>query len=233
MRLVWLTVTCGCSALPVTPPPTKPTVVHVGAALAVPGETMEFRVKLRGIAIGLVQTAVGKPGWTDGKRAIIVKSRGHTDGLLSVIGDLGWELTTTIGLDDGVPLEDHEEAWASLGGNHEHERDDHTWSADDHHHDIHSAVTAVRGWRSEPGQETELEVVIGRGRLHVGLAPAGREYLASAKSPAVRYDGVVDDKLRFVTWVSDDTQRAPLRLETESELGTIAVELVDYQAPAE
>ena len=232
MRCLWLLVATGCSGLPA--PTTSATTVHLeGKPLAVPGETMEFRVTLRGIAIGLVQTAVGKPGWVDGRRAIIVRSHGKTDGVLSLIGDLAWDLTTTIDLERGAPIDDHEESWLAFRDDHEHERTDHTWDADDRHHDIHSAVTAVRGWQAEVGQRAELDVAIAGARLRAGLWRAGSGYLASAKQPAVRYDGSVRDRFHFVAWLSDDAARVPLRLETESELGGIAVELVDYRVPAD
>lgn len=226
-----MVVLAGCTGVKPVPRPRAHATPLTGATLAVPGETMEFRVSLRGLKVGLVQTAVGWPGVIGERPALIVRSRGKTDGLLTLIGDLTWELSSTIDTTRGTPIEDHEEAWAELAGDKHHENHHRHWDDDEALHDIHSAVTSVRGWRSQPGDKTGFEVEIGGARLDVALWHVGRAF--AVHQPAVRYDGLVEDKIPITAWVSDDAARVPLKLVARSEWGEIAVELVDYQVPAD
>jgi hypothetical protein len=198
---------------------------------AVPDELMEFRASLRGIHLGVLQTAVGKPGWIGDHRAIIVKSRGHSDGIASLLGDIRWELSTTIDLDAGYPLEDREETWVDVTGDHEHHNDHHTWDASEERHDPHSFAGVLRGWHSEPGQTAEVNVGVAGAHLPITLRHAGREMLAEQGKPAIRYEGrvrVAHEDAPFEVWISDDTARVPLAFRAESPIGTIAVDLVDY-----
>jgi hypothetical protein len=218
---------------------TDPTPAPVAAAGRVESflprvdrEAFEYRVRLRGIGVGRVQVAVGDPGWVDGRRAIIVKTRGHSDGLLSFISDLTWELTTTLDLATGRPIEHVETSRVVFRGEEEHDSTERTWSEGDTHHDLHSAVATVRGWRSRPGDRLEMEVRIAGAWIGVGFVHAGSEFLPSARIPAVRYEGTALDKYGVVFWVSDDEQRVPLRVATESKWGSIDVELVDYRPPS-
>jgi hypothetical protein len=230
MRALLIVAACGCNHLPVstaaaaTAAPREPTV----PMLLVPQETMEFAVTFRGMKIATVQTAIGKAGWVEGKRAIIVKSRGKTDGLIALLGDLRWELESTIDLDRGYPLHDHEEAWAELAGEKNHDDDSHDWTADDDRHDLHSAIGTLRGWHPTPGEEREVRVHLGGSSFGVTVAQAGRARLVDR--PALRYDGVANGDHKFSIWISDDASRVPLASQTETELGTVAVELVDYGA---
>ncbi len=229
MRASWI-VLAACSRLPPAAPAGK-TVALAAGSLAMENELMEFRVSLRGVTFGFVQTAIGRPGWVEGHRAIIVRSRGQGDGLAALFGEITWELTTTLDLDSGMPIEDREEATMAFAGKHEHARDDHTWHDGDTRHDPHSAIGVIRAWSSHPGDRIELEVTVGGGHFEAALWDAGREYLATAHKPAVRYDGVADHDIKFAAWLSDDAARVPLAFHAESPIGVIAIDLVDYQAP--
>jgi len=194
---------------------------------------MEFLARLGGVAVGRVQTAIGRPGWIDSRRAIIVRSRARSEGVASLIGDIQWELSTTIDLDGGQPVEDREEAWIDVAGDREHHREDTTWDASNRRHDIHSAIAVLRGWRSEQGERTELEIALAGGHFEVSAWDAGREFLAVAHKPAVRYEGLVADVIPVALWLSDDTARVPLAFRAESKLGTISLELADYDVKSD
>ena len=222
-------VVCACSRAPTTQLPHATTVMARPRALAVPNETMEFRVRFRGITVGSVQTAIGRPGWVDGHRAIIVRSRGHGDGLVSIFGDLVWELTSTIDLDRGTPIRDREEAWIEFAGKKDHENDEHTWRDGEARHDVHSAIAVLRGWHGAHDETTDVEVRVGGGRFTITVWDAAHEFLAAAEKPAVRYDGVVDRGFHFAIWLSDDSARVPLAFRCDTELGTLTVDLVDYE----
>src|SRR3954467_11457374 len=230
MRALPIALLLGCSGVKPVPDRVRAAPVeNERAVLVVPGETMDFRIALRGVTVGEVQTAIGQPGIVDGRRAIIIRSRGKTDGILQLFGDITWELTSTIDLARGQPIEDHEEAWMVFAGQKDHANDHHHWDADDPGHDIHSCVGLVRGWRSKPGDRSELEVMIGGAHLDVALWHVGHAF--PAHQPAIRYDGVVRGQWPISAWVSDDAARAPLRLTAQSPWGEITVDLVDYQIP--
>ena len=198
-----------------------------GAVTVVPGELMEFEVTLRGVKVGHVQTAIGWPGVVGGHRAVIVRSRGKTDGLLALIGDITWELTSTIDLDSGAAMSSTEEAWVEFAGEKHHERQ----PARDGERDIHATVGAVRGWHSKPGDRSELDCAIGGAHLQVAMWHSGRGF--AAHQPAVHYEGTVQDEFPIAAWVSDDAARVPLRFTAQSPWGEIAVDLVDYQVPSD
>lgn len=211
------------------PAPAPAAAASAPKAFAVPDETMEFRASFRGIPVGLVQTAVGQPGWIGDRHAIVVRSRGKSDGLASLFGDLVWELSTTVDLDASVPIEDREEAWLSFAGHDEHHDNHHTWSAGDAGHDVHSVVSALRGWQSRSGDSASAEVRLAGGHFPVVVWNAGRDLLAALGKPAIRYEGRVHGRFPFTIWISDDAARVPLEFRTETPIGTVAVELVDYQ----
>jgi hypothetical protein len=48
----------------------------------------------------------------------------------------------------------------------------------------------------------------------------------------VRYDGIAMDKYNFSVWISDDEARVPLLMRTETKIGSVAVEMVRYDPPA-
>jgi hypothetical protein len=230
MRALAVVVLVGCTGVKPVRERVRATAL-AGAVLVVPGETMEFRIALRGITVAEVQTAIGWPGTFEGRRAVIVRSRGKTSGLLQLIGDLTWELTSTIDTARGQPIEDHEEAWVAMAGQKDHSNEHHHWDADEQRHDIHSAVGVVRGWRSKPGDRSELEVVIGGGHIDLTLRDVGRSF--AAHQPAIRYDGLARGEFPISMWISDDAARAPLRFTAQSPWGEITVDLVDYQIPSD
>ena len=228
MRGLLVVMLAGCAGVAAAPPPPVAAVHQpLGTPLAIPGESMVYEIAFRGLRVARVQVAVGQPGWVDGQRAIIVKSRGVTDGIVALLGDLDWQLETTIDLERGTPLRTTEEAVVTFRGKTERHRDDTTSPT----HTVHSAVTVLRGWRSAPGQAAQLELRIADARMGVELHDAAREFLDETGKPAVRYDGVARSKFPFKIWLSDDTARVPLRVETSTKWGAIEVELVEYDAP--
>ena len=228
MRGLLVVVVAGCAGVAAAPPPPVAAVHQpLGTPLTIPGESMVYEIAFRGLRVARVQVAVGQPGWVGGRRAIIVKSRGVTDGLVALLGDLDWQLETTIDLEGGTPLRTIEEAVVTFRGKTETNRED----TADATHTVHSAITVLRGWHSAPGQVAQLELRIADARMGVEIHEAAREFLDAAGKPVVRYDGVARAKFPFKIWISDDTARVPLRMQTSTKWGAIEVELVEYNAP--
>ena len=226
MRWPLLVALCACKPVPVAEPRDARAVTSAPHPLAMPDETMEFLAQLGGVSVGRVQTAIGRPGWIDSRRAIIVKSRARSEGVAALVGDIQWELSTTIDLDAGWPIEDREEAWIDVAGDHEHHRNDTT--SDDHRHDIHSAIALLRGWHSTPGERATVEVGLAGGHFEITVWDAGHELLASANKPAVRYDGRAADRFPISIWLSDDAARVPLAFRADTKIGAVTVQLASY-----
>jgi len=204
-------------------------VEQLGGAYAVAGEVMEYEVQLRGITVGRVQVAVGDPGEVDGRHAIIVRSRGASAGVVALLGELSWEMTTTVDLDAGYALTEDEEFTAIVAGKRKHEHTDRTWARDEGHHNIHSAAGGLRGWRSQLGARVAADVHLGNATIPVELRDSDREMVGD--KPAVRYDGIAADELSVSIWISDDVARVPLRVHCGTKFGDIQIELVGYELP--
>ncbi len=230
MRGLVLVALCGCAGVAAAPSPPVPAVERhpLGAPLVVPGEAMVYDVSFRGIHVGSVQVAIGKPGWIDDRPAVIVRSHGATEGVLALIGDLDWQLATTIDLDTGMVLQVVEDATVTFNGRTETSHHDRKHES---LHSIHSAAAALRGWRSAPAQEEHFHVRIDDATLGIAIHEAAHELLPSGDKPAVRYDGVAHEKFPFEVWVSDDAARVPLRMRTATRWGEVIVELVEYTPP--
>ena len=224
---LWLVACAGVAAAP-PPKPTAqaPAIATLTTPLAIPGESMVYEIAFRGLRAARVQVAVGQPGWVDGRASIIVKSRGETEGLIALIGELDWQLETTIDLATGTPILTVEDAKVTFRG----ETEDHHERSTDSVHSIHSAVIALRGWRALANQEAQLEVQIADADFGVSLREGIHELLDTGK-PAVRYDGVARSEFPFKMWISDDTARVPLRMHTATKWGNVDVELAEYNAP--
>lgn len=224
----------GCAAVPHPPAATKdagPPALELVKPFGVPGEAMHYSAALRGLPIGKLVTAVGKVGWVDGHKSIIVKSRGQSTGMVALLAELTYELTSTIDLDRGRVIDSKEETWSVLAGEKEHQV---RTIGDDGFHDVHSAVAAARAWRSVPGQSARIAVNFGHNTLNGEMRDAGHGFLVSAGEPAVRYEGIIENEVKFTAWVSDDIARVPLRFESDLPMfGQIVIELTHYSAPAE
>ncbi len=232
MRFLAMIGLAGCAVVTGQPPPAHTTEADP-PMFAVPGEAMEYRVLMRGMVVGQVRVAIGQPGEFEGKRSIVVRSRGDSGGVVAIIGKLGYELTTTIDLERGLPIVSDDDGWAELAGKSKRTQHRERWHEFDAHHDIHSAVGRFRGWRSQPGERIAFELHIAGAQLDIEAWHAEREYMPAAHAYAIRYDGKIEDKFTFRAWVSDDPSRVPLRLEASSKWGMLVGELLGYTAPPE
>ncbi len=236
MRWVCLVVATGCArGLAEPAPPTVPSAVGGAEAehatrspVGVPGEGIVYKVDLRGITVGRVQVAVGEPGFVDGRPAIIVRTRATSSGLAALIGDISYDLTTTLDTDTGEALEETESWDVKFAGEHEHDSH-HRKSVDGIERNVHAVVGQLRAWRSKIGERRDDDLRLGDIYLSLELADAGRELLAEANLPSARYTGAAQSGRFPVTmWLSDDQSRVPLKLVASTKLGEIAVELASY-----
>jgi hypothetical protein len=203
----------------------------LGAAHGIEGEHVEYEMKLAGMVVGRFQVAVGNRGVVDGRPSVIVRSKASLAGAGTILGNIDWELTTTVDIDTGFAIEQEEtvsvDAVIKEGKNQSKKK----WSVDERHHNAHSAAGALRGWFSAPGATDSLQIGLFDNHVPVSISDAAREMIDG--KPAARYDGLLRNKHAFSVWVSDDAARVPLRLRSGSKIGEIEVALVDYSSPAE
>lgn len=209
--------------------PAEIVVESLAVGYAIAGETMDFDVRLHAVTLGHLQLGVGEPGDYEGRHSVIVKSRGGSTGLASMIGDLSWEMTTTIDVETGYVVVEHEQQSSQLAGKHEQRETHRGWEHESMHHNVLSAVGALRGWRSQPGARARIDLFVEYLMFRLEVEDAGREIIGT--TPAVRYAGVIDDEHGITIWISDDTARVPLRMRAVTELGDVEAELVHYEAP--
>lgn len=109
--------------------------------------------------------------------------------------------------------------------------------------DAHTAIAAVRTWDAVPGEQLELWIVGGKRLWHAEVTMNGRETIGTddGNRAALRFDGVAQRVKRdlmpdkppprtFSVWVSDDADRVPLRVRTDSEYGEVVLTLTGYEA---
>ncbi len=203
----------------------------LGSSHGVEGEQIEYEMKLAGLTVGRFQIAVGNRGEIAGRPSVIVRSRANLAGAGTLLGDIAWDLTTTIDIESGFAIEQTESVTVDAPWREGHQESVKKWSIDERHHNAHSAAGVLRGWFTAQGANDAVEVSLFESLVPVTLADAARENVGDR--PAVRYDGRLRSKFPFSVWVSDDTSRVPLRLRASTKVGNVEVDLVDYSAPAE
>lgn len=201
----------------------------LGAAHGVEGEQVEYEMQLAGLTVGRFQIAVGNRGVIDGRPAVIVRSKATLAGAGTLLGNVDWDLTTTIDIDTGFAIAQEEEVIVDAPWHRGHETNQRTWTPDQHHHNAHSAAGALRGWFTAPGATDTTAITLLDHGMDVSITDAARENVGN--TPSVRYDGVLRGTRPFSVWISDDTARVPLRMRLDSKVGTVEVSMVDYRVP--
>ena len=109
--------------------------------------------------------------------------------------------------------------------------------------DYNAFLLAIRAWEGTQGSTATLEVFRSRyvWRMAVTLGAKGALVTDLGELPVLRFDAVTTKidrngqrwagqaERRFTLWISDDDDRVPLKLEATSDLGSISMDIVDYQ----
>lgn len=112
-------------------------------------------------------------------------------------------------------------------------------------HDAHTAMAQLRGWKGTKGQTRTVFVVGGRRLWRVDVTYAGEETIGGAlgnrrtivfdgKSFRARSNMTLESTKparTFKVWLSDDADRVPIKVTASTELGDIAMDLVEYNRP--
>ncbi len=109
--------------------------------------------------------------------------------------------------------------------------------------DYNAFLLACRGWEGDPGSTTTLEVFRSRYVWRMTITMGKRTTLVTelGELPVIRFDAKTTKLDRsgvpwagqpervFTMWISDDHDRVPLKLDADSDLGALAMDIVDYQ----
>jgi hypothetical protein len=112
-------------------------------------------------------------------------------------------------------------------------------------YDAHAAMAQLRGWHGAPGAKRTVYVVGGKRLWRVDVSIVGVESIGSAMGNrrAMHLDGVAfrarpnltlesqTATRTFSVWLTDDADRAPLKLVAKTELGEVAMDLTEYSRP--
>jgi hypothetical protein len=110
--------------------------------------------------------------------------------------------------------------------------------------DYNAFLIALRSWEGPPGTKIVAEVFRSRYLWHVEMTIRDKSKLVTdlGEFPALRLDGhtyKVDkkgvkqadsDERDFSVWISDDAGRVPLKINTRTDYGDVAMSITDYQA---
>jgi len=109
--------------------------------------------------------------------------------------------------------------------------------------DYNAFLLAMRAWEGEPGSTATLEVFRSRyvWRIVITIGKKGTLVTELGELPVLRFDArttkldraggvwVGQEQRDFTLWISDDNDRVPLKLDAKSDLGSISMDIVDYQ----
>jgi hypothetical protein len=109
--------------------------------------------------------------------------------------------------------------------------------------DYNAFLIAVRAWEGEKGSTASLEVFRSRyvWKMVITLGGKGSLVTELGELPVLRFDAKTTKIDRngqkwagqaertFTLWISDDNDRVPLKLDATSDLGSISMDIVDYQ----
>jgi len=106
-----LGLTSGCGGGAASPGAEKPSAaaapvetLSVSGSFWIPGETIRWRVSAHGFEAAEMVLVAGQPGEVESRRAIIVRSRASTAGVLRIVKEVTEEVTTWIDLDTAAPF---------------------------------------------------------------------------------------------------------------------------------
>jgi hypothetical protein len=218
-----------------------------------PGEVLTYGLSTAGLDVGEIAIATGEPGQLDGRRAVIVATRGSATGLISMVKYMRAIGESSLDLETGLPIGlagdvDWGGKHFQVVGRFDGPRAETDWlrggqlveqgvqqAPDGNIHSAVSAAAAVRSWSGEPGDSVRL-FIAGAFRLwRTDLVWAGPETLHSSRGTdaAVRIEGAaqVDGGLSvsFTVWLTDDSDHVPLRMIVRSKLVNVTFELTSYE----
>jgi hypothetical protein len=211
--------------------------------MVIPGEEAVYLLHVLEMPVGKVEMRVGNVGERDGVAVAWVSTVIETEGVLEMITSLRDEVSTLLDVSTGRPIATRGTFVELLTGRPDpNEGVEAPWAYPElDHHNGHTLILALRGWNAAPGTRatTTLHSRTNSNRTEVHFV--GGEDLTTdiGTWPAVRVDGTIfgasseGEPFHFSLWMTDDTSRAVLRLDSDTDVGLVAsARIVDYAVPS-
>jgi hypothetical protein len=216
-----------------------PAAVLGARPVMIPGEDAVYALTMLEMPIGVLEMRVGSVEERDGRPVAWVSTVIETDGVVELVTSLRDEVSTLLDLGTGRPVATRGTFKELLTGRPDPDANvEAAWAyPEPDHHNGHTLILALRGWDATPGARAVTTLHSRTNRNEVEVVFVGGEDLPTALGqwPAVRVDGTIfgaasdGDPFHFSLWVADDTSRAVLRLDSDTDLGLVAsARIVDY-----
>lgn len=219
-----------------------PAAVLGARPLVIPGEEALYELHVLEVPIGKVEMRIGAVEERDGAAVTWVSTVIETAGVLELITSLRDEVSTLLDLSTGHPIATRGTFVELLTGRPDPDAGvEAAWPFQADHHNGHTLILALRGWDAAPGTRAVTTLHSRTNSNQVELTFVGGEVVPTAigQWPAVRVDGTIlgasseGDPFHFSLWMTDDTSRAVLRLDSDTDIGLVAsARIVDYAAPS-
>jgi hypothetical protein len=209
----------------------------------IPGEEATYVLHVLEVPIGRLAMQVGAVEDRDGQPVAWVSTVIETTGVLELIVTLRDEVSTLLDLSTGRPIATRGTFVELLTGRPDPDAwVEAPWDKPEGQHNGHTLILALRGWDPPPGTRAVTTLLSRTNSNQVELHFVGRELLATELGtwPVVRVDGTIlgasseREPFHFKLWMADDTSRAVLRLDSDTDIGLVAsARITDYATPAE
>ena len=212
--------------------------------MVIPGEEAIYLLHVLEMPIGKIEMRVGNVGERDGRAVAWVSTVIETEGLLEMITALRDEVSTLLDVGTGRPIATRGTFVELLTGRPDPDEGvEAPWGyPEPDHHNGHTLILALRGWNAVPGSRAVTTLHSRTNSNQTEVVFVGGEDLQTSVGtwPAVRVDGTIfgasseGEPFHFSMWMTDDTSRAVLRLDSDTDVGLVAsARIVDYVAPVE
>lgn len=207
----------------------------------IPGEVATYLLHVLEVPIGQVQMQVSAVEERDGLQVAWASSVIETAGVLELVMTLRDEVSTLLDLSTGQPIATRGSFVELLTGRPDPDADvEVPWTHPADQHNGHTLILALRGWDVAPGTRAVTTLLSRTNSNQVELRFVGSEILPTAIGswPTVRVDGTIlgasseREPFHFSLWMADDTSRAVLRLDSDTDIGLVAsARIIDYATP--
>lgn len=203
---------------------------YTGRPVVIPGERASYLVHVLEVPVGTIDVDVSpverRAGVDVAWASTVIKSEGGIVDMVTTIHD---QASTCFDVSTALPVATRGSFVNLLSGRVDPFEDDEVaWAwTDPIDHNGHTLLFSLRGWDAEPGERATIELHSRNNTHTTELRFVGREELQTELGPwpTVRVDGRIlrassdHEDFLFSLWMADDTTRAPLRLDSDTDIG--------------
>lgn len=211
--------------------------------LIIPGERAGYLLHVAEVPVGRIEFTHGAVELRDGRPVSWINSLiTSEEGIVDLVMSLRDDVSTCVDLETGIPVATRGSFVNLLSGRIDPDEDvEKPWPHQDRLHvNGHTLLLSLRGWDGRPGDRARTTLLSRTNANEVDLRFAGHEVISTELGPwpTVRVDGRIHgaasdgDDFLFSLWMADDASRAPLRLDSDTDLGLVASARIDsYSVP--